>query len=460
MKVLPKKQIFSAVIAALFLAIAGVYSQQGLDPTQQKYSRVDGMQLKIPHQDIAQKDAVIPSITPLEVEEVIPPPPPLYAQIAISKHGTLKQGDTFMKALKREGVPAQARQQIIHNLASCLDFRRLRPGDNFHVDLDHEENLLRCTYESDALHKYTVVKQDDAYVAARDEIPMVVKTISLSGTVESSLFSSFNRHKLSPKLIYSFADIFASQLDFNTETRAQDSYAIVYEEYYRDENFIGYGNILYARYQQSNGDLHEGFYREDKEGHGSHYSRDGEELGTSFIRSPVPMARVSSKFSWRRKHPILGVVRPHLGVDLAAPYGTPVMAASDGKIIFRGRRGGFGKQIIIKHPNGYKTYYGHLSRYSRGTARGNKVKQKQIIGYVGSTGLSTGPHLDYRVSENGQFKNPFALKFKPRSILKGGDKASLDQSISTLMAKLSTSEEKIIAVRLFVLKPDDTITLL
>ncbi len=415
---------------------------------------------QIKKSDIAQQETVIPSLSPLKVAAVIPPPPPLYAQIAYSKYGELNQGDTLMKALVRAQVPSEARVQIIRNLSSCLDFRKLRPKDTFSVDLDVDENLVRCTYESDALHKYTVVKQDDTYVAVQDDIPLMVKTISLSGTVKTSLHGSLNKLHLSPKLIYSFADIFASRLDFNTETQPDDSFSIVFEEYYKDDSLIGYGNILYASYGQKNGDTHEGFYREDKDGHGAHYTKDGEELGTSFIRSPVPIARLSSKFTWKRKHPILGIVRPHLGVDLAAPYGTPIMAAGDGKVIFRGTRGGFGKQIIIKHPNGYKTYYGHLSRYSKGSYSGAKIKQKQIIGYVGSTGLSTGPHLDYRVSHNGQFKNPFALKFKPRSILKGESKVAFNHSMDQLMAKLATSDEKIISVRQFVLKPDESITLL
>lgn len=446
--------IFIAIIGGLLLAIGGVISQrnQPLSP--------HCLQPQVKTTDIAENEATIPSITPLDVEHITPSSPPLYAQIAYTKHGELKKGDTFMKALIRANIPEEARLQIIHNLASCLDFRRLRPHDSFSVDLDYNENLLRCSYESDPLHKYTVIKENNAYVAAQDDIPLLVKTISLSGTVHSSLFAALTKLQLSPKLIYSFADIFASKLDFNTETRPEDSFAIVFEEYYKDDEFIGYGNILYAKYGQKNGQNYEGFYREDPQGFGAHYSRNGEELGTSFIRSPVPMARVSSRFTWRRKHPISGKILPHLGVDLAAPYGTPIMAAADGKVIFRGWRGGFGKQIIIKHPNGYKTYYGHLSRYSKITHPGAKVAQKQIIGYVGSTGQATGPHLDYRISYNGQFKNPFALKFKPRSILQGETKLAFNHAISTLMAKLSTSQQRIIAVRRFVLKPEDSITLL
>ncbi|MEN8139786.1 MAG: peptidoglycan DD-metalloendopeptidase family protein [Thermodesulfobacteriota bacterium] len=447
------KTIILAVSGAFTFAVGGVVLQQDLQNPSETAEVAKVVETVV-------ADPVIPTITPLQVDAVTPPPPPLYAQITYTKKGKLQAGDSMLKALTRAGIPEQARRQIIKNLSSCLDFRRLRPGDTFSVDLDHEENLLRCNYESGPLNKYTVVKQDDVYVAAQSEIPLTMKTVSLSGKVNSSLFNTMAGLNLSPKLIYTFADIFASRLDFNVETRPTDSFSIVYEEYYQGNDRIGYGNILYAGYKQKNGDNHEGFFRKDKDGNGSHFTREGEELGSFLIRSPLPMGRLTSKFTWHRKHPILGVVRPHLGVDLAAPTGTPIMAAGNGKVIFRGRRGGFGKQVIIKHANGYKTYYGHLSGFSKHSRLGSRVKQKQIIGYVGSTGLSTGPHLDYRISHNGKFTNPFALKFKPRSILTGIAKTDFDQSAAKIMATVKSSEDKIISVQQLLVKPDDSISLL
>jgi murein DD-endopeptidase MepM/ murein hydrolase activator NlpD len=402
------------------------------------------------------------TLVPLAVQAVNPPALPLAVKISATITGELLPGDTFMAAMKRAEVPDSVRHQIINNLNSCLDFRRLRPRDIFSVDLDEDGELLRCIYETDPLHRYTVIKRDDTFVAAQDEIPLQVKTVSISGTVTSSLFASFQSLNLSPKLIYSFADIFASRLDFNTETQPGDSFSIVYEEYYQNDKFIGFGNILYAKYGDKSGqDVQEGIYHTRQDGFSAHFTPSGEELGTSFLRSPVPMGRLTSKFSWRRKHPILGVIRPHLGVDLAAPTGTPIMASADGKIVFCGIRGGFGKQVVIQHPNGYKTYYGHLSRFAKGLHNGSKVKQKNIIGYVGSTGRATGPHLDYRIAQNNQFKNPFALKFKPRSILNGPDLAYFNQTTDQLMAMLDKStSQQILYVRTFILKPQDSITLL
>ncbi|MEN8256538.1 MAG: M23 family metallopeptidase [Thermodesulfobacteriota bacterium] len=437
---------------SLVLACAGVYFDQANPSLDSNGEIQNGFQARRPHN----------GISPMEVQAVSPPPLPLSAKISQTIAGELLPGDTLMLAMKRAELPETVRHQIVNNLDSCLDFRRLRPHDTFTVDLDQDGNLLRCIYESDPLHKYTVVKRDDTFIAAQDEIPLEVKTVSITGTVNSSLFTAFQKLNLSPKLIYSFADIFSSRLDFNTETQPGDNFSIVYEEYYQKDTFIGYGNILYAKYGDKSGkDVQEGFYHTLQNGKSAHYSPNGEELGTSFLRSPVPMGRVTSRFSWRRKHPILGVVKPHLGVDLAAPTGTPIIAAADGKVVFRGVRGGFGKQVIIKHPNGYKTYYGHLSRFARGLHNGSKIKQKDIIGYVGSTGRSTGPHLDYRIAHNNQFKNPFALKFKPRSVLSGTELAYYNQSTNQLVAMLDKSTtQKILYVRTFVLKPQDSITLL
>jgi murein DD-endopeptidase MepM/ murein hydrolase activator NlpD len=161
------------------------------------------------------------------------------------------------------------------------------------------------------------------------------------------------------------------------------------------------------------------------------------------------MGRLTSKFSYHRRHPITGKIQPHLGIDLAAPTGTPIMAAGDGRIISIGRNGGNGKQIIIAHSGGYRTYYGHMSRYKTGLHRGSKIHKKDIIGYVGSTGIATGPHLDYRIRHNGVFKNPFSITFKPKLILSKKDIVDFSrqvQSLALLMKGQNTVDHQIIKV--------------
>jgi len=377
-------------------------------------------------------------------------------------HGELQQGDTFSTSLKRLALPDLVVQQILVNMRGCLDFRRLRPGDRFTVTVDENNNLYHCNYESGPLDIYTLKRDGLGFVAEKQAVPIECRTERISGVIDSSLFASFSRHQVDSTLIYAFADIFASRIDFNTETRKGDRFSVLFEKYYKAGKFIGYGRILVARYEQSNGTILEGFrYGDDHGIGGSFYSRSGEDLGSAFLRSPVPVGHVSSRFTLRRMHPILGVVRPHLGVDLAAPVGTPIMATADGKVEFVGRRGGFGKQITLKHSNGYRTQYGHLSRFKPGMRRGRLVKQKEIIGYVGSTGMSTGPHLDYRLSQNGIFMNPFSLKFKPKSRIAKADMPFFAEQIGDLAKLLDQSSEKsVLQVRQILVQPDQRIALL
>lgn len=375
--------------------------------------------------------------------------------------GQLRPGDTLSKSFKRCKIDDQIRIQVIRGFADLLNFNELRPGDRYSVVLDESGELVKCIYESDPLNIYTINRTPEGYQAEKLNIPLKCQTIKIAGTIQSSLFEAFSQHTEDPKLIYAFADIFASKIDFNTETRKGDRFNVVFEKYFKDGQFIGYGKILVARYERANNEVFEGFYYTSEKTPGSYFDADGNGLGASFIRSPVPVGRVSSKFSFRRKHPISGVVRPHLGVDLAAPTGTPIMASADGRVKFVGWNGGFGKQVVLDHGNGFQTYYGHLSKYTKGLKAGKRVKQKQIIGYVGATGVATGPHLDYRIRHNGVYKNPFALKFKPKSVLKDEELDRFQQT-KVLLARLmdSLDDFKIMQVKNITITPDTTITFL
>lgn len=372
-----------------------------------------------------------------DVSKVIPPVPyPEYKKI----NGELWAGEGLDESLKRMQLSAATRRELIRALTGTLDFRRLRPHDSYTVTLDEKGELVRYDYQSGPLQSYSVVRTEDGFRAEKVAIPLELRIERLTGVVRTSLFATFTELGESPKLIYGFASIFASKIDFNTECRQGDRVDIVYEKYFKDDEFVGYGKILVARYEQGD-NFWEGYYYAPEGKPAGHYDTNGEELGTSFLRSPIPFGRVTSGFSYRRKHPILRVVRPHLGVDLAAPTGTPVLAASDGKIIFQDWKSGFGKTVIIKHANGYRTHYGHLSRYGKGFKVGSRVTQKDVIGHVGSTGMSTGPHLDYRISENGKFKNPFSIKFKPRHILSGAELDTFRQSVTELAGLMTTPND-------------------
>jgi murein DD-endopeptidase MepM/ murein hydrolase activator NlpD len=206
-------------------------------------------------------------------------------------------------------------------------------------------------------------------------------------------------------LTISFAEILAWEIDFYKDVKEGDRFKIVVEKVYKGSQFIRYGTVHAVEYQSGSWKVRGIEYQ------GQYYHEDGTSLRKAFLKTPLRFNRISSRFSRARKHPILGGILPHYGVDYAAPVGTLVWAVADGVVADCGWNGGFGKQVVLRHMNGYKTYYGHLSRYGSGIRSGVRVKQKQIIGYVGSTGLSTGPHLDYRLAKDGRFRNPLRESF-------------------------------------------------
>lgn len=386
-------------------------------------------------------------------------PQPEFTEIA----GEIRPGDSLSSSFRYYGINEDLRKTVVSAFAGLLNFRDLRPHDRYLLTLDQEGGLVRAVYESGPLDISAVERiADGSYQAQKLDVPLSCQTVKVSGEISSSLFAAFQRFDESPKLVYSFADIFASRIDFNTEMRAGDEFELVFEKYYKDDEFVGYGNILMANYNsQANGLFEAFFFDMDDNRAASYFNREGKELGASFIRSPVPMARVSSGFSTNRLHPVLNIRRPHLGIDLAAPTGTPIMAAADGKVHFVGWNGGYGKQIILEHGGGYRTYYGHLSRFSDKLRVGTRVNKKQIIGYVGSTGLSTGPHLDYRLSQNGTFMNPFNLKFTPRSVLSGENLARFNQEVQTITQLARNLDNRgIIRVRNLVVTPESKVTFL
>lgn len=376
-------------------------------------------------------------------------------------HGTIQRGDTLARSFEKNAVPSPIRAQFIEAFKNKVDFTNLHPGEQYSIVHDGNDRLIKSVYKVNPYTSYTASPMESGFKVVRDAVEIEVRTIAISGEISSSLFAAFPDNLQAPRLVYAFADIFASKLDFNTETMRGDRVNLIVEEYYRLNEFIGYGNILAARYLRVSGEALEAFYYAPDGKRFSYFDSNGNELGSSFIRSPVPVGRVSSTFSHKRLHPVLAVVRPHLGIDLAAPRGTPVMAAADGKVVSMGTNGGFGKQIVIAHGGDYKTYYAHLQGYKAGLRVGSIVRQKQIIGYVGSTGLSTGPHLDYRLQHRGVFKNPFAIKFQPRSTLQGNQLLGLKQAVGSLMENLSADrQQNLIEVKSLNLVEDQKLTLL
>jgi murein DD-endopeptidase MepM/ murein hydrolase activator NlpD len=230
------------------------------------------------------------------------------------------------------------------------------------------------------------------------------------GTIRSSLYEAMDRAGEGDALTGAFADLLAWDIDFAHELQPGDTFRAVVEKVYRDGRFVQYGRILAAEYHDAGG-VHRAYFFPWPDARGDWYGADGRSVRASFLRSPISYTRISSGFSGARLHPVLNVVRPHLGVDYAAPEGTPVWAPADGTVTALRRGGEGGNEVVLRHGGGYESHYLHLSRFAAGLRVGDRVRQKEVLGYVGATGLATGPHLDYRVQRNGRWVNPVTESF-------------------------------------------------
>lgn len=320
---------------------------------------------------------------------------------------TMRSGSTLSEILENSGLGRQSYVRLISILEDSMNVRKCYPGDEINI-----KRLGDRLVEFEFIGKDGDFKVDSLYNFKKRAEKLVLSLIrgSING---GSLWEAIIENGGLPSLVYRFADeIFTWDIDFNTETRVGDEFVIVVYKKYAGEKFLSYGDIIYASYKRKKKNL-EAFYYTPRGKRHDYYDPKGRSLQRVFLRAPLSYRRISSKFTKSRLHPILHIRRPHYGVDYAAPIGTPVRTIGDGKVIFKGWNGGYGNQVIIQHGSRYKTYYGHLSRFARGIKKGKYVKQGDVIGYVGSTGLSTGPHLDFRIKKNGRWINP--LKLDPPS---------------------------------------------
>ncbi len=324
--------------------------------------------------------------------------------------GKLRRGETLSGLLHRKGVSPQMSAVLLNELGELYNLRRCHPGDSFYLKVSEEDVFQYFEYVADPANIYVVRSSEDGLEAYKKEVSVDTAICHLHGVVTSSLYESILAHGELPELAFAFADVFSWVVDFSTEVRDGDEFEALFVKKFIKGAFVDYGRILAAEYHGRRGPLY-AFYFKDPDGHEDYYDLKGKSLRKMFLRAPLSYRRISSYFSYRRLHPILRVYRPHYGVDYAAPTGTPVSAAGDGVVIFCGWKGGYGRLIRVRHPNSFMTEYGHLSRFAKGIRVGKRVKQGQVIGYVGSTGLSTGPHLQYGMKRYGKYVNP--LKVNP-----------------------------------------------
>ena len=335
---------------------------------------------------------------------------------------TLRRGDTLLVALGRGGLDRRASTGIADALrANGADLRRLKPLDELEITWTLEGDPIAVRWEPSPWLGFAAVATDTGWEVRRAETQPDVRVEAVSGEVRRSLFESVDALGESAQLVLELVEMFSSEFDFTADTRPGDRFRLLVEKRYAGDEFVDYGQVLVAQYV-SDGKVLTGIGFEPTGGRSGYYDLGGRSLKKTFLKSPLEFTRVTSGFTYARPHPILGGVRPHLAVDYAAPVGTPVRAVADGSVLVAGWNGGNGIQVHLRHRSGYETVYNHLSKLAPGVRAGGKVTQRQVIGYVGSTGLSTGPHLDYRVAKDGRFVNPLGEKFIPGQPLDGAER--------------------------------------
>jgi murein DD-endopeptidase MepM/ murein hydrolase activator NlpD len=357
------------------------------------------------------------------------PPPPISS--------LLGKGRTFLDALLAQGIQRDLALGIVQAFRPHVDFRRLQPSGTLEFHHDTAGALTRIVYRQGPVDIVEAWREGEAWTAARRDVPVERKVVLVAGTVAGSLFESMEVLGEQAQLVLDFAGIFAWDFDFTSDSQPGDRFRMLVEKVYAGDQFVKYDRILVAEYE-SERKVHTGIYFKDREG-GGYYTPAGESLRRAFLKSPLEFTRISSTFTRARRHPILGGVRPHLAVDYAAPTGTPIWAVADGRVEFAGYKGGNGNTVVIRHRANFKTMYNHLSRFGKGIRRGAAVKQRQAIGYVGTTGLSTGPHLDYRVIKDGRFVNPLKETFLPGKPISPSARPAFLEARDSLLAELRTA---------------------
>ncbi len=322
---------------------------------------------------------------------------------------TVKSGDTLARIAHRKGINAREIHQLMQTGKTINAITRIRPGESIRYQKNAAGELLALSYNLSETERLRVSKQDGKFNVSIADRPYEIHQNHASGRIENSMYGSAIKAGLSDSLVMEMANIFGYDIDFALDVRKGDSFNLVWDEYYRDGEKIKDGPILAAEFV-NNGRTVRAVRFTDAQGRSDYYTPEGKSLRKAFLRSPVHFTRISSKFNPNRLHPIYKTKRPHRGVDYAAKTGTPIYAAGDGKVIFRGKQRGYGNVVIVQHGNKYNTLYAHMSKFNRKVRNGSRVKQGQTIGYVGQTGWATGPHLHYEFRVNGVHRNPLTVK--------------------------------------------------
>jgi len=364
-----------------------------------------------------------------------------HRQVVVAK------GDTLSTLFQKVGLPAATVAEVMAD-KQAAQFSKLQHGQLLEFELGPDGQLQSLHTKLSDLETIRLSRAGTGtgtgYTFERETNKPTLREAYAHGVITSNLSVAAQRAGLSHKQVTDLAGIFGYDIDFAQDIRHGDQFDVIYEQRMLKGKVIGTGNILSARFV-SRGKTYTAVRYTSKQGNTNYYTAEGDSMRKAFVRSPVDFARISSRFSGGRKHPILNKIRAHQGVDYAAPRGTPIKATGDGKIFMAGRKGGYGNVVIIQHGKTYRTLYGHMQGFAKGIRAGAPVRQGQVIGYIGTTGLSTGPHVHYEFQVNGVHVDPLGQKLPMADPIAKAERARFMAQSQPLMARMEQEKSTMLA---------------
>ena len=376
---------------------------------------------------------------PVTLAPAEPPAP----EFKITDH-LIKPGESLSVIFSKLDINKATLHKIIHVDKIGKRFASIAPGKILRFKTSTEGELQQLSYIKNSIESLVAKRSGDHFEVKKLSKEVQREIDSAQVTIHSSLFWDAKNAGLSDKLIMELANLFAWDIDFALSLRDEDQFTLLYEKLLVNDNVIDTGDIIAAEFINQ-GHSYKTVRFEGKTGKANYYTPDGASMRKTFLRTPIDFARVSSHFNLKRKHPVLNRIRAHKGVDYAAKTGTRIKTTGKGKITFRGRKGGYGNVVIIQHGQKYSTLYAHLSKFRRGLKVGSRVKQGQVIGYVGKTGLATGPHLHYEFRVNGIHRNPLTVKLPNDAPIDKSLLAKFKQQTRPLLSQLEQAKNTLVA---------------
>ncbi|MBI5437091.1 MAG: M23 family metallopeptidase [Nitrosomonadales bacterium] len=385
---------------------------------------------------VPQNEITITQLKTVVEEITLPPITPVAGSVATFwRNERVQRGDTVAELLRRMNVEDTAANEYLRGDQAAESFRQLAVGKAVQAETSMDGGLLALRYLSNSGSQIVIEKSSSGFKARVLPPQLEQRVFMRSGEIKSTLFAATDAAGLPEPAANQLAEIFGGDIDFHRDLRKGDKFTVVYEMSYSNGEPVRTGRIQTAEFINQ-GKTYRVVYFQTDSNHGDYYTPDGKSVRKAFLRSPLEYSRVSSGFSLSRLHPVLGTWRAHKGVDYAAPIGTKAKVTADGTVSFVGKQGGYGNMVMVNHQGRYTTVYGHLSRFASGLHRGQHVGQGDIIGYVGMTGLSTGPHLHYEFKINGQQRDPLRVALPDAAPIGAQQKTAFQEATNTLTERL------------------------